>query len=141
MNDDLDVIGRVTSQCRSGFTAIDGGRICISTLMQPRNGNVVGSPVAMQDRVNGAIRTCRGQRAHVCTHTDIQQVCGNFLAGDGLNPYGEIGIQNFWYGDLAGNDLFQFNTNAFASCSANLDNQSAGAAEGSGGLALYRCCY
>ncbi len=141
VNDDLAVAGRITSQCRAGFTAIDGGRICISTLMQPRNGNVVGSPVAMQDRVDGAIRTCRAQRAHVCTHTDIQQVCGNFLAGDGLNPYSEIGIQNFWYGDLAGNDLFQFNTNAFASCSANLDNQSAGAAEGSGGLALYRCCY
>lgn len=141
VNDNLQVNGSFSTACRAGFTAVDGGRICISTLMQPRNGGVVGSPVPMQDRADAAIRTCRRQRARVCTHTDIQQVCGNFLVVGGLDLFNGIGTQSFWYGDLSGNDLFEFNTNGFASCSDNLDNQSAGAASGISGSALYRCCY
>jgi hypothetical protein len=149
VNDDLEVNGSFSSPCRAGFTAIDGGRICISTVMQPRGaGGAVGSPVPMQDRADAAIRACRAQRAHVCTHTDIQQVCGNFLADaaagiSGLNPYSEIGTGNLWYGDLVSNDIFMFNSSGpdFTVCRADADNQSAGPASGSAGVALYRCCY
>jgi hypothetical protein len=77
----------------------------------------------------------------VCTHADIQQVCGNFLAGDGLNPYNEIGGNFLWYGDLVGNDLFMVNSPGFTSCEATLDNQSGGPFSGMSGAAVYRCCY
>jgi hypothetical protein len=97
----------------------------------------------MQDSAVAAIRQCRAQRAHVCTHAEIQQVCGNFLAVGGVNPYNEIlGSQSFfWYGDLVGNDLFMVNSPGFTSCEFTLDNQSGGPASGISGAAVYRCCY
>ena len=132
VNDNLEVLGSFSSACRAGFTAVDGGRICIAGPLGP----------APMMGANSAIRVCRNNRAHVCTHADIQQVCGNFLAdgGSGFNPYNTTVA--IWYGDLAGNDIFQFNSSGpdFTVCREDADNQSGGAVGGSNSL-VYFCCY
>ena len=81
--------GPLKTTCRNAFTAIDGGRICMSISMQ--------GPALMHDSATSAIRACRQQSAHVCTHADMQQICGAFLFGDsGLNPSAGIGANHFW---------------------------------------------
>ena len=131
----LVVTGSVSVACRAGFTAIDGGRICISTNMQ--------GPAPMQNDNFSAIRACRRLRAHVCTHTEIQDVCGNFLAGDGLNPYAGIGAdKNLWYGELVADDSYMLSP-AFGGtvCQDDVDNQSAGPVSGATRQENYRCCH
>jgi hypothetical protein len=135
VNDDLNVTGNlvvtgsVSVVCRAGFTAIDGGRLCISTNMK------FAGPMMNTGGGYSAIGHCRGdEKAHVCTHEEVQQACGN-----GFDVYAGLAL-SMWFGGLVGNDLFMASADNQPGGCAN-DNMSNGPFNGSTGSANFRCCY
>ena len=141
VNDDLNVSGNlfvtgsVLAVCRANFTAIEGGRLCISTNMK------FAGPMMNTGGGYSAISNCKvDDKAHVCTHEEVQQACGNgFDVYDGLGVSGGVGV-SMWFGGLVGNDLFMTSEdNQPGGCAS--DNMSNGPHNGVTGRANFRCCY
>lgn len=85
----LVVSGTVTSGCRAGFTAINGGRLCVSAMQAAAT--FYGS--------NGAVQTCSNLGARVGTTADASAM----LAVTGFNYFGNV--SQGWLGDYAGDNL------------------------------------
>lgn len=80
--------GTITSGCKNGFTAIAGGRLCVSALQ----------PAATFYGSAGATQTCINLGARVGTIADATlSLAGNF------NYFG--GVSQGWLGDYAGDNL------------------------------------
>ncbi|MEL7340949.1 MAG: hypothetical protein AAGM67_10715, partial [Bacteroidota bacterium] len=73
----------VTAHCPVGLTTLKlpDGEVCVSSLQPASN-------------MPTAIAKCQGMKGHVCTHSEMQQVCsiGNPYQGAVIGWYGDHGI-------------------------------------------------
>lgn len=111
-----------TTPCQTGYTAINGGRICVGAM---------GAATDFYTAETGC-RTSPGAglSAHVCTYADLQSACGN-----GFDAY--AGKGGGWYGDLGQADDF-FQTWNSGNCNGTNNTGTPTAANAS---LPYRCCY
>jgi hypothetical protein len=126
----LEVIGSVSATtfignlaCPAGWTSLNSGRLCYDPTLRTGVGHT-------------AIAVCSGLKARVCTHTDMQQLCG---LGGGFNPYQDTAPG--WYGDHAlatgGDTDDEFLTWNYTYCNANNDGPAVHAPHASYN---YFCC-
>ncbi len=121
-------LGGVNIACRSGFTAISDGHLCMSTMAGPAN--MYG--------MNGAIQVCRGQiiPARVCNYMEYQQACGA-----GFNPFldGTGTGRTVWFADHGSGDDLYFASNS-PTCGENVDGNPFNAISNPQNF-YFRCCY
>jgi hypothetical protein len=127
----LNVNGTMNQQCASGFTAINGGRLCISSSVRgPLPFYGAGTAGAWGYCTGGSISNIR---AHICTYEETSMACGA-----GLNPYG--GQSAGWYGDETADDSFEIWN--VASCVTNGNNNASAVNVISDTSSKYfNCCY
>ncbi|HLM60604.1 MAG TPA: hypothetical protein VK308_07370 [Pyrinomonadaceae bacterium] len=85
----LVVTGNVSTNCRTGFTAIAGGRLCVSATQTA--GTFYGA--------GGAMQTCINMSARVGTIADVTLT----FSQNGFNYFG--GLPQGWLGDYAGDNM------------------------------------
>jgi hypothetical protein len=121
--------GGLIQPCATGFTAINGGRLCVSSgaLRGPGPFYGTGSAAAWTDCAGSF--TSVGVVAHVCTYSEAMTACS---AGFNFFP-----SQPGWFGDLVGDNIFMSWNQV--GCTANGDNNGGGL--GSGTSMPWRCCY
>lgn len=124
MNRPLVVNATISSECRAGFAAVNGGRLCVSDV-QP--------VMAMQTVIPNAIQTCKSLGAHVCAHNEVHEACGA-----GFNFFAGIGGNAMWLGDIIDDNTFLFTSGSFNTCSAS---DTSAVANGINGRSVFRCCY
>jgi len=111
---------KVISGVPTNFKCTDDGTLCY--VKGPNTANA-----------HQAIAHCTKLEARVCTHGDMQELCGN-----GMNPY--EGVGSGWYGDhgtsSGGNWDDEYGTWNVGSCQSNND----GPALHSGSQKAFRCC-
>jgi hypothetical protein len=127
VNNNLIVNGTISSGCRTGFTPLLGGRLCVSALM----------PAANFYGANGAMHTCSNMQARVGTVADVTLT----LNIPNFNYFG--GAQTGWLGDYAGDNLRPvWNVSApaldFDGAPVNVYN---GGSNGTAPAFAFRCVY
>lgn len=123
----LNVNGTLTSGCRSGFTAIASGRLCVSAL----------KPVATFYGSAGATQTCIGLGARVGTIADATLS----LTQNNFDYFG--GVPQGWLGDYAGDNLrptWNGNSNG-GDFDGSPINVYTGGTNGTAPTYQYRCVY
>ena len=107
--------------CPNGWNSAAGGRICQDPT--PRG------PANMWD----AIGDCKQVQARVCTHSDIQQICG--AGADPFAGFGGTPPTNGWLGDNMGdNSYLRWNS---PTCGDDIDSTPA---SGASNTLNYFCC-
>lgn len=129
-NANINITGTITSGCRTGFTAIGGGRLCVSP-MQPA--------ATFRD----AMQTCTNMSARIGNSADVmltfsQSGFNYFLTDNPINSNDPKG----WLADIVGDNVrATWNVNApdtdFDGAPRNIYNGSNGSAP----TLLYRCVY
>jgi hypothetical protein len=117
----INVSGTITSGCRAGFTAIAGGRLCVSAMQSPALFVV-------------AVDSCRGMTARVGNSTDAMVT----FSQKGFNYFGDL--SQGWLADHMGEKLWGTWNISFP----NADFDGPPAASGINGVGPqlpYRCVY
>jgi hypothetical protein len=123
----LSVTGTISSGCRTGFTAIAGGRLCVSAMQTA--GTFYGT--------SGAMQTCINMGARVGTIADVTLT----FSQNGFNYFG--GLPQGWLGDYAGDNMrpmwnVSSPTPDFDGAAVNVYSGGSG---GNGPSLPYRCVY
>lgn len=122
----LTVGGTLSSNCRSGFTAIAGGRLCMSAMQA----------AATFYGGNGAIKICANLGARVGGSADLMLTIGTSLDYRG-------GLVSGWLADHIGDNVWAVWTNGFGE--TDFDgiplNVTNGGANNSAPILPFRCVY
>jgi hypothetical protein len=121
----LTVSGTITTGCRSGFTAIAGGRLCVSAMQT----------AATFYGATGAIKTCANMQARVGNSADLMLTIGTTFDYRG-------GLQRGWLADHIGDNVWGTWINS--SGETDFDDAPLNVYNGSNGSAPslpYRCVY
>lgn len=127
--DGKDSTAFLASECRPGFTAFAGGRLCVSSaLMDPR-------PMYSSGAVTGAMMTCANMGARVGNSNDVMLTLN--APQHIFNYFG--GSASGWLGDDLGDDIWGTWNVSTPSPTGNVDGP---ATRDASFVSLpYRCAY
>ncbi len=125
---DSTINGTLTQGCSTGWTAVNGGRLCVENAMHGPT-DFYSALGDCQSRPGGAFH------GHICTYMQAETACAsgfNFYAGSSQQASNAWG----WYGDDSLQDDW-FPTWNSGGCGTN----NTGTGQSSGTSLYYRCCY